>query len=348
MGERELQKYCETQFVSKNKNLQAMIMSLLKIETRVEQDVDIYHYVKNNYWRELDLYIRGNPGKINFFRILTQFFLFRYYSAPDIKISRKQFQIALGIQQVRWMVDDVNPNKIIDGIDDAEFLLWEEIPFYVQGDILLNICKNINVFYDYSSDVRYNKEKVSLNLAGTIWYHINGKKSSFSFNMTENKPQPYFPIPETLNFSKIACKYASTLMFGSISEQGLLKYQLFHNMRPYAAHLPDSASNLTIIHDLHQSIVVNWAHDFTHQNNKTSCDMLHTYRYINMMCKKAPIEPYVKVTAENIVDHIENNGTFQQCMDSTHIFDSDSTIGDKVSGALNDTGAIYGTVPVIE
>lgn len=368
ISERELQKYCETQFVSKNKNLSAMVISLL--EKTVEQDGELYHYVKNNKWRELDWYIRGNPGKINFFRILTQFFLFRYYSSPDIEITRKQFQIALGIQQVRWMVDDENPNKrikrkIIDTLMiDADFVFWEDIPADVQDAILLRICENTGVFYDHDKEAHssgsgsqptiFKAEKVkqiSKNLANTVWYRVSRDIDGInSFGFTYNIKIPYFTIPETLNFSNIACKYAPTLMFGSISEQSLLKYQLLHNMRPYAAHLPDSTSNLTIIHNLHQPIVVNWAHDFTHQFSLPLCDPSNTYEYINSYCKNAPIEPYEKVTSENIVEHIENNGTFQQCMDSVIPFSSsiDTPLGKYVAGVLNDNGRLYGIVPVIE
>jgi hypothetical protein len=409
ISERELQKYCETQFVSKNKNLKDMIMSLL--EKTVGQDDELYHYVKNNHWRELDAYIRANPGKVNFFRILTQFFLFRYYSSPDIEITRKQFQIALGIQQVRWMIDDENPNKRIKReyndilMIDADFVFWEDIPADAQDIILSVICAKTDVFYGHDKemhssgdssphpptyrakkdvfyghdkgmhsryraikDVFYGHDKgmhssgdssphpptyrakkvtqVSKNLANTVWYRVSATDTSFTFDFTHNRTMPYFTVPETLNFSNIACKYAPTLMFGSISEQSLVKYQLFHNMRPYAAHLPDSTSNLTIIHNIQQSIVVNWTHDFIHQNSNNSCDVSGTYRYINYMCK-LPLESYEKVTAENIVEHIENNGTFQQCMDSTFPKNGE-LLGEVVAGALNDTGRLYGIVPVIE
>jgi len=380
ISERELQKYCETQFVSKNKNLSAMVMSLL--EKTVEQDGELYHYVKNNRWRELDWYIRGNPGKLIFFRILTQFFLFRYYSSPDIEITRKQFQIALGIQQVRWMVDDENPNKIIKYahidvlVDDAYFDFWEDIPAADRRAVLSQISKNMNALYDHdkgvhssgddyhhlpisetNQDKKIKAEKakqqgekvkqVNQKLKGTIWYRVS---KPTLFNFTQNRIMPYFTIPETFNFSNIMCKYAPTLIFGSISEQSFLKYQLLYNMRPYAAHLPDSTSNLTIISGSHRPIVVHWAYGYLRQFNTLPCDISSAYNYINIHCKKAPIEPYEKVTSENIVEQIENNGTFQQCMDSVVPFaDYYATpLGERIAGILNDNGRLYGIVPVIE
>jgi hypothetical protein len=351
----------------KNKNLQSMIENLR--ELKVIKDGVIYRYFETNDWFNLDAYIKLHPGKINFFRILTQFFLFRYYAPDDKKISRKQFQIALGIQQVRWMVDHENPNKRIQRIFyaepvtqefyDAILVMWEDIPSETKNDLLTHNGKFYKIFKDKMSlqfhthedepepenIMDKHQQNIDKFFAGTVWYRMNQKFNSLSFYIPPDPNKQYFPIPETLNISKNVCQYAPTLIFGSISETSLLKYQLLHNVRPYAAHLPDSVSNLVEIHDAKQPIVSNWAHDFIHQQTIKSCDIAATYTKINKTCRTIPIkmykeEKYDEISSENIVTHIDNNGTFQQCVNSA--------IGNKLAESLNDIGALYGPVPAIE
>lgn len=361
----DLLKYPETQFVSKNKNLQSMIENLR--ELKVTRDEEIYYYFETNDWINLDAYIRSYPGKINFFRILTQFFLFRYYTPDDKKITRKQFQIALGIQQVRWMVDDENPNKkierkiytalIINEIYDASLVMWDDIPIEIKNKFLTQDGRFYKIFKDKMSLPYHTHEHehehtidkyqqiINKFFAGTVWYRMTQNINSLSLHIPLDPNKQYFPIPETLNLSKNVCQYVPTLIFGSMSETSLLKYQLIHNMRPYAAHLPDSASNLVIIHGSIQPIVSNWAHDFIHQQMLKSCDITSTYTKINERCRKIPIkmyeeEKYDEISSENIVSHIDNNGTFQQCMNNS--------IDNKLARLLNDSGALYGPVPVIE
>ena len=73
----------------------------------------MYEMVKTDKFVEFDGLVAARPGKTNFYRIMQQLFLFRYFPRARVtrsseEITRRQFEIALGIQQVRWMVDTEN------------------------------------------------------------------------------------------------------------------------------------------------------------------------------------------------------------------------------------------------
>jgi len=106
VAESILKKYLETRYVSKNPDLLRIVGELEA--SQVTRNEQLYSYLKGNQWREFDAYVKSNLGKDNFFRIFQQIFMFYYFLPEGEKITRKQFQNAMGIQQVRWMAEEDN------------------------------------------------------------------------------------------------------------------------------------------------------------------------------------------------------------------------------------------------
>lgn len=324
-----LEKYKETGYISKNKKIQELVQELE--EGKIEIIDEIQNFVKENNWKAFDKFILDNKGKENFFIIFQQLFMFYYFTK---EISRKQFQNALGIQQVRWMVDLENecrevPNYIVYS---AELHMWEEIEKSEQTLIKNQIYDEINMrIYPHILDTT-NPTNLNGHYQNSIWYKldIKGNMSWPGFGTLRN----YYSIPETMNFSKIACIYTPVLIFGSLSEQSLLKYIINNKQRPYAMHAPNVKSNLSVIHGLKHIIVANWRHDFIHSRSGI-CDK--GFRYISKYTK-------FDLDEKKIMEEINKTDS------DLNLFLNTPHPSFKV-GALNDTGSIWsddGKVPVME
>ena len=101
--------FFETKYSSANPGLIRIMNELANEE--VEIDPDILDMIRREQWIEFDAKIFDNEGKDFFWNVLQQLFLYKYFLPDDEKITRKQFEIAMGIQQVRWMA---NPNNCRD------------------------------------------------------------------------------------------------------------------------------------------------------------------------------------------------------------------------------------------
>ena len=91
----------ETMYVSKNRELKEIARTM----DTVEPNTALLGMIQHNAWHALDEYFRGMPGTTNFLSNLQQLFIFKYRLG---NITRKQFQIAMGIQQMIWMSDTEN------------------------------------------------------------------------------------------------------------------------------------------------------------------------------------------------------------------------------------------------
>lgn len=133
----DLTKYPETQFLSKNKNLQA-IFSEMQSDGGIKDNrilLEIEPLVRGNLWREFDTFCKSNQGISSFFKILQAIFFLYYFSNNKISFDAKER--ALGIQQARWSVDPNNSfyqklkaNKTADEnyfFDDCNFIYFQDI-----------------------------------------------------------------------------------------------------------------------------------------------------------------------------------------------------------------------------
>jgi hypothetical protein len=289
-----LKKYKETMYISKNKHLQQIICEALDVT--FNQDAQILEYVSNNKWKDFDEYIIINNGIDNFYKLFQQLF-FLHNLAKVITLN--QYQIALGIQQVRWMVDPKNeenmkmfgiPPNITDYKDmnfmlyqvtDAQLFIWEEIPTEEKTAIQQQI-------YDYIKDQLYESHinnTLNDHYNGSIWYKDTTSAQVGAFKGFGLKYE-YYPITETINFSNIACMYCPVLVFGILSGQSLLKHIILHKERPYAMHFPRSRRNLVVIHGLQHMILANWRHDFVHLRNELQIHCDTGFEYIKKNCNR--------------------------------------------------------------
>jgi len=385
--------YKETRYNSGNKELQKIFKELE--ESSIEKDNDIYELIKTNKWVDFDQYIIDHPGKKEFYRILQQLFLYYYFDKESDKITRKQLQNALGIQQTRWMMDDDNckvmkttlrnsannpiyntnasgkplinasgmpviKKKISYEVKSAKIYIWETIPEDIQTSIKNSLHKLINKrIYSNPEAPETTLLATDLDLTNTIWYKvitdpIKGAAPFWGYGPETN----FYAIPETYNFSKIACIYTPVLIFGSLSEQSLLKYIINNNERPYAMHAPDAKSNLCEIHKRGHMITANWKHDFLHSSMINSEIMSSTeytpgcktgFENLNTKCD-------VTVNQDNIKEEINNpDSKLSKCIyDKTLVTTGDMlpyAKGDMIARLLNDFGKIWSTdrrVPIVE
>jgi hypothetical protein len=264
----------------------------------------------------LDAYIAAHNGADNFFVILAQLFLLFYFFK---NISYHQFQTALGIQQVRWMNDTANNRTMtryrIAGVTP---FLWDSIDTESKTQIL----KEFAPHFERKSISAFRIEDFDSHLTNTIWYEVNqpgfGRGMWSGFNAKQDKH--WYTIPETFYYPN-ACTYRPILQFGTVNEKTLLYFIIENKLRPYAAHLPDSKSNLRHIHSVDHAIVQNWRHDFSHSNGISDCDLDKTLRFLNARCK--PKTPFTK-------DNLLHNEELDNCIDEKRVR----------PGAITNTGMI--------
>lgn len=279
--ERMLEKV-ETMYIKKNRDMQTMLNTL----STTRQNVVLLGFIRTNNWILVDNYMIERNGSINFFETLQQLFYFFYVRKS---ITLKQFQNAMGIQQVRWMIDDEN-NKIMGGytVESAEITLWENIDESEKVVVYRKIIKYIenNLYGDISPSFFNN----------TVWYKVYVGESQFAGMHQEaltffgginvqNSSYLYYPIPETLNLGEMSCMYSPRLIFGSLATTTLTKFILNTNERPYAAHIPAARTNLVRVHTSLHMIIANWWHDFNH-SSKANCDETMIISSLNRDCKE--------------------------------------------------------------
>ena len=295
-----LKSYLDTQYISQNKRLIKLFNDLFF--QRITPNEDIYGLIMSNNWLGLDAYIAAHNGPEEFYRIISQFFLFFYFMK---NISYHQYQTALGIQQVRWM-NDVANNRIMQnyrilGITPS---LWNGIETSVQTEILAQFKKRIQ--NKVANKTEINDIKFNESLSNTIWYKLDQPGAQGLWG-GYGPDKHWYTIPETFYYPN-TCIYRPLLMFGTISETTLLNFIIKHKMRPYAAHFPGAMSNLVKIHDLTHGIVHNWQHDFSHSSGgATGCDLIGRLQFLNSTCK-----PTVPFTKDNLINNEELKDCIQQ------------------------------------
>jgi hypothetical protein len=229
--------------------------------------------IQHNAWHALDEYFRGMPGVDNFYKSLQQLFIFKYHLG---NITRKQFQIAMGIQQMVWMTDPENCLVETIGAPTITFALWEHIP-YEQRVLILRT-------FDEKITSRYRDSKITDEfLNGTVWYIVEDLKMIPIWKGYGSSNQ-YYPITETLNFTKIANIYVPELVFGILSDISLTEHIATRSMRPYVANLP--TKGICEIHNHVVHICTIWVHEFGHSTAyvpnpryRSTLDELLPYKY---------------------------------------------------------------------
>jgi hypothetical protein len=278
--ERMLEKV-ETMYIKKNRNLQTMMNILLT----TEQNVLLFDGIRRDNWILVDDYMINHTGKINFFETLQQLLYFFYVRKS---ITLKQFQNAMGIQQVRWMVDIENPNKVMSGytVENAEIALWENINESEKNTIYIKIMQYIgkSLYSDISPDFFNNTVWYKVYIGGSQFSSMHQEANVFFGGIQVQKPYLYYPIPETLNLGEMSCMYSPRLIFGTLNTPTITKFILNTNERPFAAHIPDAGTNLVRVHNSLHAIIANWWHDFNH-SSKAKCDEAINIRLLNDGCK---------------------------------------------------------------
>jgi len=286
----DITKYRETQYISKNKELQRLFAEL---ESGVAVDDEVYTLIRGNHFAEFDAYIRAHPGSKEFYRILQQIFLLEYFL--ETPITRKQVQNALGIQQARWAVDPENCQKNIRGgnsymVDDVKFHYFETLPEEMQRVIVYTLHNDIKRALHEEETI--TKEDLPAILRHTIWYGVittpqrEGSLGSWAgFKNRALKwseindikdPISYYPLPESLQpLSRHYCLYVPELVFGLLSSPALTKHIILHQKRPYNAHLPSTSSNLCNVHGNTHHLLQIWFHDYSHSSSSL-CSSAYT------------------------------------------------------------------------
>jgi hypothetical protein len=249
--EENLRTMDETMYVSKNRELQKIVLSMDK-----DPNDALLSLITTQNWHALDGYFREMSGVDNFFNNLQQLLIFKY----KLSIPRKLFQIAMGIQQMVWMTDTENclilqldKSKFMKHIPKTQLMIWEEIPEPEKEIILSELIRRISPRY---RDGILTSEFMN----GTVWYiveNIIGNMWS-GFGSIQN----YYPIPETLNFTRIANIYVPELVFGILGDISLTEHIARKSRRPYVANLP--TKGICEVHGIQYYICNVWIHDFSH------------------------------------------------------------------------------------
>jgi hypothetical protein len=318
--------------MSGNKMLQRIAENLLANPDQ-EPDEEVNTLVRTNDWQRLDAYIRDRPGVVEFEALLKQLFLMRYFR----DLPRKPFEIAMGIQQVRWMVDPANcrdfPNY---SVLDATFSYFENIPEGEKPILLNEIFTNCK--FKITNPAYTSPESLVSFFQGTVWYNVQFARSVPGWP-GYGSTKTWYPIPETMNLSSIACIYAPQLVFGSLSDISLLKHIVNYQQRPFVSHIPDAKSNLCNIHNIKHCVVAAWKHDITHSRSGSCKNGLS---YINGMCGGIIGTPVNITSFPQLQEDLNNpESNLSICLNTVRDTSVNRKNGYYIARILNDTGVVH-------
>jgi hypothetical protein len=252
--EARLKTMVETMYLSKNKELKGIARTM----DTAGINGTLLELIQSDNWHDVDGYFRGMLGVDNFLHNLQQLLIFKYRG--DVSITRKQFQIALGIQQMIWMTDPANclleqnaTSLFMARVPRTRLLIWEQIENHEREIIVSELVSLLSPRYrdgTLTSDF----------LNGTVWYSVEVIRQNMWSGFGSEKQ--YYPLPETLNFTSIANIYAPELVFGILGDITLTKHIAKMARRPYIANLP--TKGLCEVHNAKYYICNVWLHDFKH------------------------------------------------------------------------------------
>ena len=328
--ESTLKKYNETQYTHKNRDLQRIIY---EIEMRqFIPNSEIERIIRGERWKDFDNYCKIHYGIEHFWSTL-QNLLFLHYYAP-VKITFTMMQIALGIQQARWSVDPENvyQQKLTrelkpKDINDMYFLYYSDIEFTLFQDIESE--QKYMILVELATDLQLEYEVVEQHLQNTIWYKVYGKEDGEGGESIFGTASCY-GIPASYDFSTLTCIHQPIIVFGALKSRTMVRHILSKNKRPYAGHLPGSASNLYDFDDIEAGILPNWYHDLFHQKKGANCDVATSVQRVADNCRKTKEELFGTVDI-NDIKHANwlNNQVVDECLT------------EPLSLELTDNGNIY-------
>ena len=154
-------------------------------------------------------------------------------------------------------------------IASLKCFIWDNIPVNIRNYIIQQLKDD---FIDNSKVIIIKTaEELSRLFEGSVWYELTNTgtitppaRGWNGFGDPETNAR-FYPIPQTLCLlTSFTIFYQPQLVFGSLSDKTLFKFQIYNNKRPYAAYCPNS-TNLYYVHDHKQILLYNWMHDFHHQ-----------------------------------------------------------------------------------
>ena len=275
---KNLKNHPHLRYLSNNVNLNRIVGEIVNEAFDIDPVVPVSEEIKTlsdeiedllfgKNFRGFDTFVRDRPNTENFWLILKQ--LLKLYMTEFI--NRKTFQIAMGIQQVRWMADEDNTsmkNARLE-IPEVEFFLYQDLAPDVQDAIRSSFSGTYHIpMRRLRPSIVFNIKFIDQVLKGTIWYKCKLKEQISHrghIYIGEDRKTQWSTIPETLNFSAFAFIHAPELVFGSLKSQTITNHIAKFRRRPFAAHLPGSTKNMFLIDPLTKvRIVDNWIHDFYH------------------------------------------------------------------------------------
>ncbi len=327
--ESTLKAYNETRYTYKNRDLQRIVN---EIEMRqFIPNSEIERIIRGEHWKDFDNYCKNHYGIEHFWSTL-QNLLFLHYYAP-VKITFTMMQIALGIQQARWSVDPENAyqQKLTrelkpKDINDMYFLYYSDIEFTLFQDIESE--QKYMILVELATDLHLEYETVEQHLQNTIWYTVSGNEGDEGGKSIFGSASCY-GIPASYDFSTLTCIHQPIIVFGALTSRTMVRYILSENKRPYAGHMPGSASNLYDFDDIEAGILPNWYHDLFHQKKGANCDVATSVQRVADNCRKTKEELFGTVDIKH-ADWL-NNPVVNECLT------------EPLSLELTDNGDIYQT-----
>ena len=315
----------ETIYLSKNK----VLKELARTMDAVRPNTTLLEIIRSNNWRELDRYFREIPGAAKFLSDLQQLLFFKYRQPGSI--TRKQFQIAMGIQQIVWMSDPENclVQQLKGPAPASTFTLWEQIPQGQRAHILSKFQARLTPKY------RDGRTLTSEFFNGTVWYDIKNTRMPHwnGFGTGEE----YYPIPETLNFTSIANIYVPELVFGILGDISLTKHIATRSARPFIANIP--TKGFCEIHGLQLNLCNMWVHDYLHSSTLYVHSVYGSFTLDDLLSAQKWSQANKKYK-DPLLLAAEKNASTGDGLSSM----------DKLYAAryMNDTGKIWGPVETVE
>jgi hypothetical protein len=334
----DLTKYIETRYVSKNKNLKKILAPLESGNWQNSLIGIIEPLIRSNDWRGFDSFCETHKGADNFWDILQCLFYLRYFA--EEKIDFDQMQKAMGIQQTRWSVDPTNecyrffinmeepPKGFYTYFDFTigGFTYFNKLPEKRQNQIVKdffdlnfsesNLITEVELLQKKRETETKTMNQIKSDLGDRIFYKVSTTNTkfpwTFGYEKYSDKVDTYLGIPQTYDLTSVTCYHKPILIFGSLGPKTMVNFILKNDMRPFAAHLPGSTSNLTKFDGFYGSLIHNWRHDFFHQSLNKYCNIGETITKAEKLCTEEGDLP----GEDSIPEDWLKNVRFQKCLDT--------------------------------
>ena len=254
-------------------------------------------------------------------------------------------------------LSDIQRNKIVEDIFGQIFNLFT-LKEQVEEDYIKS--KKAEEQYEILLKIQNIEPNIKAQIKSALYdrifyqvaYHSHRYfpwELGYDWSKSPSNYDVFLGIPQTYDLTSVTCFHKPILVFGALKPKTMVNFIIKNDMRPFAAHLPGSAVNLTQFDGADGGLVHNWRHDLYHQSRNHACDVRKTIEKAEKLCTGEGDLPGINDGREAWL----TNDRFQNCLEKERdeqrykidksykaLFAMDET--KSIAEPFLDSGNIYG------